>query len=281
MKLFYKNKVLNGGGEGDGEGDGKSNMTYYIIAGVVGVIGLSIIIYFIYNSYQTTTTSAPKQITTSVPKPITPLLIPTASTASTSSTTTPISTASTTTPISTASTTTPISTVSTILSYPPSRLSTTSYTTTISNNKYGNGDYVVSASVERGGAYTANNAFLSKDVFWQINPYPTNTNTMVNNVNINGEWVQIKLPNPIILDSYRHYCGPTNIPIQWQLVGSNDGSVWTYLHKQTIPVSYYTTISNNISPIPIAYKYYRFIYIASEGMYPVLQGLTLYSATKI
>ena len=188
----------------------------------------------------------------------------------------------------------------TVHSYPPKPLNTATYVTNINNSSYGNGTYIVSASVERGGPGTSANAFSgtgsysSVSDFWQINPFPTNTTTLVSGKNIIGEWLQLQLPYAITITKYSTFFGSINVVGQWIIAGSNDGNNWTLLDSQNPNGSgfnksmYFNTLSFNINSTN-AYNYYRFIFMntyiynpdgtsipSSQPTYGVINNLIYY-----
>lgn len=148
--------------------------------------------------------------------------------------------------------------------------------TVISGQLYGNGTYTVSATVER-LSQKAPYAFGTTS-FWQLNPYPTSRTMVVSGTTYTGEWVQLVMPSSIIVKKYSLTTTGINNPISWVIAGSTDGTTWyllDYKNFSTINVNttYNFYISNSTS-----YNYYRFIYIASDGSYPVLYNLKFYTA---
>ena len=126
--------------------------------------------------------------------------------------------------------------------YPPSLLSSTLDTTTLTGQPYGNGTYNVSYSQHA----TARNLFDGRRGAW----IPDTQN------NNNGAWVQLELPRPIVLRSYQ--VNPSTFPITFKLEGSIDGSNFFLVNQTTWtnnPVS--TTIPIDIPSINMFYKYYR------------------------
>ena len=163
----------------------------------------------------------------------------------------------------------------TYLPYPPTNLS--GYSTTISGQPYGNGTYTVSATVERNGAGTAANAFGTTST-WQINPYPTSRTMVVSGTTYTGEWVQLLMPSSIIVKRYSFTTAASNNPLSWTIAGSTDGTTWYLLDYQNLStIDWFTTYTFNISN-STSYNYYRFVYIASNGTYPVLSNFKFYTA---
>ena len=162
----------------------------------------------------------------------------------------------------------------TYLPYPPTDLSGNS--TVISGQPYGNGTYTVSATVER-LSRRAPYAFGTTS-YWQLNPYPTTRTTVVSGTTYTGEWVQLVMPSSIVVKRYSLTTTSSNNPISWVIAGSTDGTTWYLLDYQNFTtIAGFTThrfdISNSTS-----YNYYRFIYIGSNGTYPVLSNFKFYTA---
>jgi UDP-3-O-[3-hydroxymyristoyl] glucosamine N-acyltransferase len=146
--------------------------------------------------------------------------------------------------------------------YPPIAL--TNSNVSLTSYSYGNGIYTISQSAGNGifafdnNPSTAwvgqNNAYNSGGI------YTGSFNTVVDGNGILGDWIQIQLPESIILKSYS--ITPTSTgsaPFIFNLVGSYDGITWTSLDYQTYTWSAYFAnvfyISNNIC----AFNYIRLI----------------------
>ena len=127
--------------------------------------------------------------------------------------------------------------------YPPSLLSSTLDTTTLTGQPYGNGTYNVSYS-QQATFYPARNLFDGRGAW------------ILDTQNNNGAWVQLELPRPIVLRSYQ--VNPSTFPIKFKLEGSIDGSIFFFVNETTWtnnPVS--RTIPIGIPSINMFYKYYR------------------------
>jgi hypothetical protein len=172
------------------------------------------------------------------------------------------------------------------------------------------GTYIVSSSSYANNDTQVYNAFNSlSNKYWQSNyngnkdyskdPYTNSINNLINssffgignntitnieysNVKdgnnkpirktINGEWIQIKIPdnfsNDIYLYSYSILTPkPTDrvktFPTRFMVVGSNDGKIWEYIDNQNlypIDTSVQRPIVFNINS-PFKYSYYRLIII--------------------
>ena len=102
--------------------------------------------------------------------------------------------------------------------YPPALLSNTVDTTTLLGKSYGNGDYIVTRSSEI-SQKEARNLFDGSGV-WSPN---TTSDAWV-------QWVQLQLPNPIVLHSYQVNTDigqNLGVPTQFKLEGSNDNTFVT------------------------------------------------------
>lgn len=81
-----------------------------------------------------------------------------------------------------------------------------------------------------------------------------------------GEWIQILLPNTIVLTSYRITMQSVNnadSPSRFVLLGSTNGSTWTLVDSQgqSTFVSWATVAANtfNVASSPGSFNYYRLI----------------------
>ena len=171
---------------------------------------------------------------------------------------------------------------STTFIYPPAPIISPIYG--IKNTNYGNGTYEVSASLNN------ENAFVLFDnnpnTYWfGVVATPSITLThIVDGTFVYGDWVQMKLPCPIILVYYEFLAeNSLNAPTAWTLVGSDDGLRWfnignnpeTYNSWTTDPVITYlpSNINNNKS-----YHYYRWIFVNSPTIIQ-LKSIKLYAKT--
>ena len=164
--------------------------------------------------------------------------------------------------------------------YPP--IAMTGNTTNITGQKYGNGVYIASAS----SYYTPESMEPYKPfskltasyycawasswaVYNNSNNYSANQfNTIVNGAPIYGEWLNLQLPNQIILNSYSIQCRNDawyyQAPYTWIIVGSNDnGKTWNKIDTQNnIKFSQNQLIKFTINNNTTAYNEYRIITIA-------------------
>lgn len=108
------------------------------------------------------------------------------------------------------------------------------------------------------------------------------TTTLANSTTSKGEWLQIELPNPIVLASYSHTPYSTNLyePDAWSVLGSSDGASWYLVHSvsnqtytNTSPITY--TVAGNTT----SYQMYRFVFhstlINASTQFVVIADLTL------
>lgn len=63
--------------------------------------------------------------------------------------------------------------------------------------------------------------------------YTGGVTTTVSGVSYSGEWVQLQLPNQIILTSYFLYHANNRRPVDFIVAGSNNGTSWTLLDSET------------------------------------------------
>lgn len=78
-----------------------------------------------------------------------------------------------------------------------------------------------------------------------------------------GEWIQIKLPSPIVLYSYTLYNASSwnsRAPVDFKIAGSNDGTTWTIVDTQT-GITSWTSSTTSLTFTPSnptsGYSYYR------------------------
>ena len=149
-----------------------------------------------------------------------------------------------------------------------------SSTGTITGSLYGNGTYYFKAS----NIYNTGNgpefAFNKNDVINAVRfMSPTNYSaagaytggTASGYGTYYGEWLQIQLPQPIILYSYSiTNCDTINhYPSTFNVYGSNDGTTFTLIDGYTAFTSWPATLCTpymfTLSTIPIAYSYFRIV----------------------
>jgi hypothetical protein len=169
----------------------------------------------------------------------------------------------------------------TLVEFPPVGL--TANSVTISGAFYGNGAYVASASSEYSGenAYYLFNKLDYTGGNWanSVAAYNTTTGnftgaTSTSGTDINGgtvaytgEWVQILLPNAIILKKYSIASRPggysRRAPRKWTILGSTNGTSWFYVDQRTNITDWASITPSVLYPFSInnsgLYNYYRLI----------------------
>ena len=187
--------------------------------------------------------------------------------------------------------------------YPP--IAMTSGVMNLIGYGYNNGTYISSASSVYSPIETHYNAFnqdnstVANNNFWTTSQdsysstngsYLGTVSTIISGVSVLGEWLQIQLPIPIILNNYNIYTWPnvfTRGPKEFRIAGSNDGLTWTLVDSQTNITGYTTsgksfTISSNTK----AYTYYRLVILSNNNFNVVtiaeweLFGYPLYPYTN-
>jgi hypothetical protein len=167
---------------------------------------------------------------------------------------------------------------SSVRQYPPAAL--TNYSTTISGQSYGNGLYVASASSDFGAVWNdlerpfAAFDYSLTDIHWTIesryvynngSSYSGSVSTTVSGTTYNGEWLQLKLPVPIILSNYVLYPWAIDVnrsPNSFIIAGSNDGSTWSLVDSRTNPANLLVTGTSFSISSTNAYSYYRLIILS-------------------
>jgi len=139
--------------------------------------------------------------------------------------------------------------------YPPAPI--TADTTFIYYGSYGQGRYDVSYSSQYGTATNENaNKVFSKapSDTWTENQWTSSTtsytslssiystnnalghtgtfNTVVSGISISGEWIQLKMPNAIVLNKYMIIGETSRSMNSFVLAGSNDGNTWSLIDEQ-------------------------------------------------
>jgi len=163
--------------------------------------------------------------------------------------------------------------VSTINPYPPAAL--TANSTTLSSLAYGNGAYVCTASTVGGGAaYKAFNVSKLTDQWWMSTgnyvtsggAYQGTQVTAADGANLHGEYLQIQMPDAIVLTSYALsprqdtlYGTSNRSPRMWWLLGSVDGTTWNILDTQSNVQ--WTSFADKVYPVKtlMAYDHYRIV----------------------
>lgn len=169
--------------------------------------------------------------------------------------------------------------LSQLQSYPSTAM--TGYTTTLSD-----GIYIASSSSEITSSWTAWNAFDSNVATgWQtaMNTY-SNPGSQLRNIPtrltggtfLYGEWLQLQVPSPIVLQSYTLTINTFNVPQSWTLVGSQDGNLWTILDVQTLVSWNKTTLRFGLTlPPNNAFTYYRLVVQNASGVNVIVMDMSL------
>jgi hypothetical protein len=163
-----------------------------------------------------------------------------------------------------------------VAQYPPAAMTTDS--TAISGQPYGNGTYISSVSSVQTTNYgyyafdktISGNRWISATNLYSATSgvYTGSTTTIVSGIGtVYGEWLQIQMPQSIILTSYS-LTNSTNggnfilaQPISWVIAGSNDGTSWTYIDQQFYQTYSSTGLTNTFSVTlsSSSYQYFRII----------------------
>ena len=146
----------------------------------------------------------------------------------------------------------------------------------ISNQPYGNGQWTISASTAYNNGTTMEfdgwRAFNNLTDSWAsgetylggssgtYGPSGTASSTLANGTTARGEWIQIRLPEAIVLESYSLQGTPiffaTRMPRDFVLLGSNTGTSWNVVDTRTGTT--FTTATRSFStPVAPAYSLYR------------------------
>jgi hypothetical protein len=171
-----------------------------------------------------------------------------------------------------------------LLRYPPAAMTgpITSFTG-YGYNTYNSGVYIVSASSVNSPIEMHYNAFnydnsTNATTNWltiSSTAYSASTGAYIGTMSTNvsgsivlGEWLQIQLPIPIILNNYNIYTAGTDLtrgPKEFRIAGSNDGITWTSVDYQTNVTSYTSSGKSFTISNMNAYTYYRIIVMANNN----------------
>ena len=162
-----------------------------------------------------------------------------------------------------------------VQAYPPAAM--TANLTNIQNTAYGAGNYIANYSAVRGGdAYYVFNKNNSD--YWQWTAPAATTVVDSAGTSYVCEYIQLQMPVSINISSYYVNGTNANWPTGWSILASTNGLVWDNINNQTGQnTSAGVTYNVNTSK---AYNYYRFIYTASSGAYPVLAEWILYGTQE-
>lgn len=185
-------------------------------------------------------------------------------------------------------------TIEKVIVYPPVALTSAADTNlnginasqTVSGQLYGNGAYSVTASsyyIPDNNAYPwqvfdasdgTGTAWTPGGTFYMGTGglYSGTVTTTVSGSSVAGEWIQIKLPEAIVLRYYylHTWLELSRFPISFVLAGSTNGSTWTTIDSKTgiattANVSAGSGRFFSVSTLPSAYQYFRFIALSTAG----------------
>lgn len=170
--------------------------------------------------------------------------------------------------------------------YPPVALSTSSLSTTVSGQVYGNGTYVVSYSSEgfAGAGYylydkVANSLGGSSYYATGYNSgtpgnYSSTTySTVASGTTYYGQWHSLQLPTTITVTGYSIQATNDVVarnPASWIVAGSTNGTTWTLLDSQ----SGYVWTGNQVRTFSItsgSYSYLRILFQSIQGSDAAIQ----------
>ena len=169
-----------------------------------------------------------------------------------------------------------------VIAVPP--YSMTSNTTTFSGNSVYDGTYILTASRPSGHSTMGDIYVISNDsygtdanVWGPLNQYQAATgaytgsvSTTVSGVSQSGEWVQMQLPNPIVLYSFSlnfWWSSQAYWAKSFLIAASNDGTTWTNIYDTTTASFVYGTAQTFVvTGSSVAYRYFRLIVRATSGI---------------
>jgi hypothetical protein len=169
-----------------------------------------------------------------------------------------------------------------VIAVPP--YSMTANTTTFAGNSLYDGTYTLTANNIHthptiGPIYSIfNDTYGSAGNTWTTGPnynvstgaYTGSTSTTVSGVSQSGDWVQLQLPNPIVLYSFSlrfWWDGQSYWAKSFLIAASNDAITWTNIYDTTNASFVYSTAQTFVvtgSPTP--YRYFRLIVRATSGV---------------
>jgi hypothetical protein len=122
--------------------------------------------------------------------------------------------------------------------------------------------------------------WISSSTYTANSPYTGPASTTAGGVTYPGEWLQIQLPQSIVLSSYSIYPQATNnIPLTWNVFASNDGSTWTVIDQRGTAPTAGQDNNYTISGTPTSYSYYRIgCYVVSSGTSFAVVEMKLYGS---
>ena len=94
-----------------------------------------------------------------------------------------------------------------------------------------------------------------------------------------GEWYQIQLSNPVLITSFQLVPSSSGFMVQsFCMLGSNDGTTWTYLARNTNVVLWVNGVPQSfVTTTTVSYSYYRLV-ITQASIPFSLGGFILYGS---
>jgi len=136
---------------------------------------------------------------------------------------------------------------------------------------YGNGEYTMAASsastnMSNAFSFTENVEWSSSADVYSDGAYTGGQVTYVDSVARSGEWIQLRIPDSIIVSSIQLIeVGGANAT-SYVIAGSNDGAVWHSVYEGTGTASatdFFTTVLS-VTGVTTAYTTYRYIATATN-----------------
>jgi hypothetical protein len=148
-----------------------------------------------------------------------------------------------------------------------------------SNSSSGSGTGSRSWRAFDGVIGSSGSRWVSDATYVANTPYGGTKKTTVAGVDYPGEWLQLQLPQAIVLSSYSIYPQNTNYPATWNVFASNDGSTWTVIDQRGTAPTLGQYNNYTISGSPAAYSYYRIgCYIVGLGTSFAIVEMKLYGS---
>jgi hypothetical protein len=128
------------------------------------------------------------------------------------------------------------------------------------------GNYIISAGPSLDNLYY--NSFNTTGLgYWSGSgyvatglPVTTSIQTNIDNVNVSGNFLQIKLPSRVIITSYTLDSVNSRYPESWIVCGSNDGTNFISLDTNIVPtLSFPATFYRKLSSCNKSFSYYRLV----------------------
>lgn len=179
-----------------------------------------------------------------------------------------------------------------VIAVPP--YSMTSNTTTFAGSSIYDGTYILTSSNPSEHPDMGDIYVISNDVYgtfgntWSpgqrynsTGVYTGSVSTTVSGISQSGAWVQMQLPNPIVLYSFslNFWWTDGNYTLKsFLLAGSNDGTTWTNIYDNTNgSFTYGTAQTFVVTGSSVAYKYFRLIGRSAYTEWWILDQWKLYT----